>query len=104
MRFRITSYNVCYTKLLRILAQTARGVDHAHGRGLLHRDLKPANVLLDANGEAKLCDFGLTRVLDRDTRLTRTGAWVGTPAYMSPEQVRGETLDARADIFAVGVV
>ncbi|MHC5020740.1 MAG: serine/threonine-protein kinase, partial [Planctomycetota bacterium] len=94
-----------------ILEKVARAVHHAHGAGVLHRDLKPGNILLargaGAAGRAApfVTDFGLARTsqLDGDSRrLTRTGEMVGTPAFMPPEQARGESLDARADVYALG--
>ncbi|MEI6527052.1 MAG: bifunctional serine/threonine-protein kinase/formylglycine-generating enzyme family protein, partial [Planctomycetota bacterium] len=88
-----------------IAKQILRGVQAAHDLGWVHRDLKPANILL-ANGSptvAKITDFGLVR-REKDSRLTRSGTVVGTPRYMSPEQIRDETLDARSDLFSLGAV
>jgi hypothetical protein len=90
---------------LRIGREVAAGLAAAHQRGLVHRDVKPANIWLESGGgRVKLLDFGLARSIDSDTRLTRLGAVVGTPAFMSPEQARGETLDPRADLFSLGCV
>src|SRR5439155_24471948 len=89
-------------EVVRVLAGA---LGHAHARGILHRDLKPSNVMLDEGDIArpKLIDFGLARRLREASRLTHTGSTIGTPGYMAPEQVRGErTLDARADVFALG--
>jgi len=83
---------------LRIARQVARGLVHAHAHGVLHRDLKPGNVFLTADGGVKLLDFGLARLLDRASLAG------GTPAYMAPEQLRGEPGDVRADVFAAGVL
>jgi len=83
---------------LRIALDMARGLVHAHGQGVLHRDLKPGNVFLCRSGVAKLLDFGLARLLDR------AGVAGGTPAYMAPEQLRGEPGDARTDVFGAAVV
>ncbi len=77
--------------------EVARGLAHAHGHGVLHRDLKPGNVLLTQDGRVKLLDFGLAHLLG-----TRGLPGAGTPAYMAPEQLRGEAVDARADVFALG--
>jgi tRNA A-37 threonylcarbamoyl transferase component Bud32 len=85
---------------LEVMAQIARGVAFAHGQGIVHRDLKPANIRLLPNGHVKILDFGLARVSGSD--MTRTGLVIGTPHYMSPEQVRGERVDARCDVFALG--
>lgn len=79
-------------------------LDHAHGAGLLHRDIKPENLMLDTKGVVKLGDFGIARALDSDARRTATGMVIGTPAYMSPEQVRGEDLTAASDVYSVGIM
>lgn len=92
------------TETLRIGMQTAKGLAAAHAQGLIHRDIKPSNILLDEGVErALLTDFGLARAED-DACLTRTGFHPGTPHYMSPEQVRGEAIDARSDLFGLGCV
>lgn len=91
-------------RALTILEQVAPALDYAHREGVLHRDLKPSNILLDANGDAYLTDFGIARILGPDPKpLTTTGV-VGTPSYMSPEQAQGHELDGRSDVYALGVV
>lgn len=91
-------------EVLRIGMQTALGLAAAHAQGLVHRDVKPANILLDEGVErVQLTDFGLARTTD-DIGMTRTGLLAGTPQFMSPEQTRGEALDARSDLFALGTV
>jgi len=87
----------------RILEQIASGLDYAHDKGILHRDLKPPNVLLDEMGSAYLTDFGIARILSETTALTQSGLVIGTPSYMPPEQWQGKVLDARADIYALGI-
>jgi hypothetical protein len=77
------------------------GLEEAHQAGVLHRDVKPANCYLDAEGRVKIGDFGLSRSLAVDMRLTRTGGFVGTPLFASPEQLRGERLDQRTDVYSV---
>ncbi|MDX6685627.1 MAG: hypothetical protein QOF86_1755, partial [Baekduia sp.] len=84
-----------------IIAQVGNALDAAHARGLIHRDIKPANVLLDG-GHAYLTDFGLTKRLTGETTMTGSGRWVGTLGYIAPEQIRGEAVDARADVYALG--
>ena len=90
----------------RILRDLADAVDHAHRQGVLHRDIKPANVLIDDHGRPRLIDFGLARRSDLDSSLTRDGAVVGTPAYMSPEQALGfsRQVDERSDVYSLGVI
>jgi serine/threonine protein kinase len=91
--------------ILRIGRETARGLDAAHKIGLIHRDIKPANLWLEApEGRVKILDFGLARAASDDSSLTQQGAIIGTPAYMAPEQGRGEAVDARGDLFSLGVV
>ena len=87
----------------RIALQVARGLRHAHRAGITHRDIKPSNVILTEESGAKILDFGIARV-GGSTELTRTGASVGTPSYMSPEQSRGAAVDPRSDLWSLGVV
>ena len=87
---------------LDIIAQVCRGLDYAHARGIVHRDIKPANVMVSGDGVAKIVDFGIARLAEQ--KLTQTGHVLGTVTYMSPEQLQGQTLDGRSDIFAVGVM
>jgi serine/threonine protein kinase len=89
---------------LRISHQVAAGLAAAHAQGLVHRDIKPANILLERGVErVTITDFGLARAAD-DASLTRTGVIAGTPQYMSPEQARGDSIDARSDLFSLGSV
>jgi len=88
-----------------LLARAARAVHHAHQRGIIHRDLKPANILVDAAGQPHITDFGLARRVGVESSLSLTGSPLGTPAYMSPEQARGEkTITTAADIWSLGVM
>jgi serine/threonine-protein kinase len=88
----------------RIYERVAPALDLAHGKGVVHRDLKPGNILFDDNGEPYVSDFGIAKLaITSNTELTQGGA-IGTPSYMSPEQARGERLDGRSDIYAMGVM
>ncbi|MEO1367739.1 MAG: serine/threonine-protein kinase, partial [Acidobacteriota bacterium] len=90
-------------QVLTIGREVATALDYAHRSDIVHRDIKPSNILLGPGGEAKVADFGIAK-LTGSTELTRTGSVVGSPQYMSPEQVRGEALDGRSDLFSLGVV
>ncbi|HSL81638.1 MAG TPA: serine/threonine-protein kinase, partial [Thermoanaerobaculia bacterium] len=89
---------------LRIAREAATGLAFAHARGVVHRDVKPANLLLAGDGRVKVSDFGIAKMAGQATELTMTGTVVGSPHYLSPEQVRGEALDGRSDLFSLGVV
>ncbi|MFB3922184.1 MAG: protein kinase [Terriglobia bacterium] len=85
-----------------ILAQTCKGLHYAHEHGIVHRDVKPANIVVLTDGMVKIVDFGIARIAGGS--MTRTGLVMGTPMYMSPEQVLGQQVDARSDIFSAGVI
>jgi serine/threonine protein kinase len=87
---------------LQAMAQVCDAVDYAHKRGLVHRDIKPANIMLDVSHQAILMDFGIVKIVGGDKH-TATGAVLGTALYMSPEQIRGESAEARSDIYSLGV-
>ncbi|MGB2990230.1 MAG: protein kinase, partial [Candidatus Zixiibacteriota bacterium] len=90
-------------KVIDLGIQISQGLAKAHQAGIIHRDVKPQNILIDKDGRARICDFGLAK-LRREVMLTRTGTTVGTVAYMSPEQGQGKEVDQRSDIFSLGVV
>jgi serine/threonine-protein kinase len=97
--------SVPFSAALRIARQLCAGLEAAHDVGVLHRDIKPENLILEASGNAKLMDFGIARPIRRNAPgQTEPGMYVGTPAYSAPEQLAGEDVDHRADIFASGVV
>jgi len=87
---------------LQLVQEVAEALDYAHNEGVTHRDVKPANILLTPDGRAKLADFGIAR-LDQ-SQLTLPGRLLGSPAYMAPEQMKGEATDGRSDLFSLGVV
>jgi len=93
------------SEVLRIVEQVAGGLDAAHAKGIVHRDLKPGNILFDEYGNAMISDFGIVKLTQASVALTQASSLVGTPAYMSPEQVRGEAdIDRRSDLYSLGVI
>jgi len=99
---RLESGAFSYAESLNAIKQLVEGLSAAHMRNIVHRDIKPANVMQLSTGEIKLIDFGIAKFAD--TRLTRTGQVIGTPAYMAPEQWHGRALDVRTDLWAVGAL
>src|SRR6266545_152480 len=94
-------------EVVRIMSELCDALDFAHNAGIVHRDIKPANVMLDSQARTKLTDFGVARVQDSDktsVERTQAGTMVGTPAYMSPEQITGGTIDKRTDVFSAGII
>jgi serine/threonine-protein kinase len=89
---------------LGVSRQICRGLEAAHEQGIIHRDIKSQNVLIDHRGEVKLMDFGIARMAEAHEGMTQAGLIVGTPHYMSPEQVQGKQLDPRSDVYSMGVL
>ncbi len=89
---------------VRIIGEVASALDYAHSQDVIHRDVKPSNILIDAQGDAFLTDFGIAKVLEATAHFTKTGGAVGTPAYMSPEQGAGRAVDSRSDVYSLGIV
>lgn len=90
-------------EVTKIVTQICRALDAAHSEGVVHRDLKPQNIMVDAKGRVTVMDFGIARSMEMQG-MTQTGSLVGTPEYMSPEQAKGEDVDARSDLFTLGII
>ncbi len=99
----IRSGGLTEDRALEVVAETCAALQYAHDRGLIHRDVKPGNILLADDGAVKVTDFGIARAIDAET-VTETAAVLGTAAYLSPEQAQGMTVDARSDVYSLGVV
>ena len=93
-----------YPEKLYYLLQIARGLAYAHSRGVIHRDIKPANIRVLEDGTTKIMDFGIAKLAQRESTLTQTGMTLGTAAYLAPEQIQGEEIDHRTDVFSYGVL
>jgi hypothetical protein len=100
----ITPEGMELTEVYKYFSQIASALHYAHGKGVVHRDLKPSNVMVDAQGDSFLMDFGIAKVLAGAEKLTGTGGVVGTPTYMAPEQCAGQEADSRMDVYALGVM
>jgi eukaryotic-like serine/threonine-protein kinase len=103
LRKRVQQGPIPAVEAVEIACQVAEGLAYAHHRGIVHRDIKPANIMLPERGPAKIMDFGLARMRLADHK-TSTGIVLGTPRYMSPEQISGQPVDHRSDIFSLGIV
>ncbi len=101
---RIVGQAISLQRIGDLLGQVADALDYAHEQGILHRDIKPSNILLERGQRVLLGDFGLAKIVDSGEYLTATGVGIGTPAYLSPEQGQGEKVDARTDVYALGII
>src|SRR5688572_3819589 len=100
---QIKKSNFTLEETARIITRIAQGLVHAHKKGIIHRDLKPDNILFDDAGDPFISDFGVAKVTESTGNLTGSGI-IGTPAYMSPEQVQGNDIDGRSDVYGLGVI
>jgi serine/threonine protein kinase/tetratricopeptide (TPR) repeat protein len=103
LRDAIEQKDLSLEKIIDLAIQICEGLNRAHGAGIIHRDIKPSNIVIDADGRPRLLDFGLATIRGTE-KLTRIGSTLGTVAYMSPEQVKGQAVDQRSDIFSLGVL
>jgi len=103
LRARVQKESIPAAEAVEIARQAAEGLAFAHARGVVHRDIKPGNIMLNGGGQVKIMDFGLARMRMADYKTT-TGMVLGTPRYMSPEQISGQPVDQRSDIFSLGIV
>ena len=105
-RYLVSADSLPLSAKVKIIRQVAEALGHAHERGVLHRDIKPGNILVAKDGRVKVTDFGIGKFTETTTtsELTRAGHMVGSPAYMSPEQIKGEKVDGRSDLFSLGIV
>ena len=103
LKEKIKSGLLTLVDAVNIISQIGSGLQEAHEKGIVHRDIKPANIMLTEKGQAKIVDFGIAKLIGQ-VRLTRTGTTIGTVAYMSPEQAKGDEIDHRSDIWSLGVV
>ncbi|MBI3723112.1 tetratricopeptide repeat protein [bacterium] len=101
-RLRPGAERIAFHRALEVVRDVARAAHYAHSQGVVHRDLKPQNIIIDASERPFVLDFGLAAIKGAGTRLTKTGASMGTPAYMPPEQANGEAADERADVYSLG--
>ncbi|HLX56905.1 MAG TPA: serine/threonine-protein kinase, partial [Ktedonobacteraceae bacterium] len=104
LKDRLKQRQVTMVEAVDFVIQAAEGLGCAHGHGIVHRDVKPANMLLRKDGHLLLSDFGIAKILEGTSNLTRAGTGIGTPQYMSPEQGTGQQVDRRSDIYSLGIV
>jgi serine/threonine protein kinase len=100
---RIQNRSLSLSQMAHIIQRVATALDYAHDRGVIHRDLKPGNILFDEYNNAYISDFGIAKLTQATTTLTKSGI-IGTPTHMSPEQAKGEDVDGRSDIYSLGVI
>src|ERR1700736_1422217 len=104
LKDRLKQRPISVAEAVDFVIQAAEGLGCAHGHGIVHRDVKPANMLVRKDGHLLLSDFGIAKILEGTTNLTRVGTGIGTPQYMSPEQGTGQAVDRRSDIYSLGIV